>query len=104
MQFQPYRNIRTSFIKKGELMLLLKIPKYFILSFSALLILACSLEDIQRKKEETISSQIPDCQKHYTKEGGLVSSPIYKTWVRYDQLDFKKGFDLAVKALQSHGH
>jgi hypothetical protein len=38
------------------------------------------------------------------KEGGLISRPVYKTWVKYDHLDFKKGFDLAIKTLQSQGH
>ena len=37
-------------------------------------------------------------------EGGLISRPVYKTWVKYDHLEFKKGFDLAVKTLQSKGH
>lgn len=70
----------------------------------ALCIFACSHLGIQSKKEGTISAPAPDCQRNCSREGGLVSRPVYKTWVKYDHLDFKKGFDLAVKTLQSQGH
>jgi hypothetical protein len=78
--------------------------KYLLVFLPALWVFACSPIGIQSKKEETHSAFIPDCQKNWTKEGGLISSPIYKTWVKYDHLDLKKGFDLAVRTLQSHGH
>ncbi len=71
---------------------------------SALCIFACSEIAIQSKKEATTPTLIPDCQKNCTGEGGLISRPIYKTWVKYDYLDLKNGFDLAVKTLQSQGH
>ena len=67
-------------------------------------ILACSPTDSQIRKEETGSSHIRDCQSHYTREGGLISSPIYKTWMKYDQFDRKKGLDLALESLQSQGY
>jgi hypothetical protein len=85
-------------------MLKVGLRKYFLFFLPALWVLACSHISIQSKKEGTHSALIPDCQKNWTKEGGLISSPIYKTWVKYDHLDLKKGFDLAVRTLQSHGH
>jgi len=76
----------------------------YVFLLSALWVFACSHTGIQSIKEETISAPIPDCQKNCAKEGGLISHPVYKTWVKYDHLEFKKGFDLAVKILQSQGH
>jgi len=70
----------------------------------ALWIFSCSQIGIQSNKEETIPAPIPACQKNCTREGGVISRPFYKTWVKYDHLEFKKGFDLVVKTLQSQGH
>jgi len=76
----------------------------YLLLLSALWFFACSHLGVQSKKEGTIPALIPDCQRNRAMEGGLISRPVYKTWVKYDPLDFKKGFDLAVKTLQSRGH
>ncbi len=76
----------------------------YIFLLSALWILACSHIGIQSNKEGTTSAPIPDCQRNCTMEGGLISRPVYKTWVKYDHLELKKGFELAVKTLQSQGH
>jgi hypothetical protein len=65
---------------------------------------ACSHMSIQSNEDETIPAPPPDCQKNCTREGGVISRPVYTTWVRYDHLEFKKGFDLAVRTLQSQGH
>ena len=75
---------------------------FFLLS--ALWVVACSEIGIQSKKEGATPAPIPDCQKNCTAEGGLITRPIYKTWVKYDLLDLKNGFDLAIKTLQSQGH
>ena len=74
------------------------------LLLSILCIPACSEIGIQSKKVGTIPALLPDCQKNCAGEGGLITRPIFKTWVKYDHLDLKNGFDLAVKALQSQGH
>ena len=76
----------------------------YLLLLSALWAFACSHASIQSNKERTISAPIPDCQRNRTREGGVISRPVYKTWVKYDHLDFKKGFEFAVKTLQSQGH
>ncbi len=76
----------------------------YLLLLSAFWAFACSHTGIQPNKERTISVPPPDCQKNCSREGGLISRPVYKTWVKYDHLEFKKGFDLAVKTLQSQGH
>jgi len=77
---------------------------YVLLLLSLLCIFACSEIGIQSKKESTIPVSIPDCQKNCTGKGGLITRPIYTTWVKYHHLDLKNGFDLAVKSLQSQGH
>ena len=77
---------------------------YVSLLLAALYILACSEIGIQSKREGATPASIPDCQKNCTGTGGLIMRPIYKTWVKYDHLDSKNGFDLAVKTLQSQGH
>jgi hypothetical protein len=70
---------------------------------SIFFIFSCSQLGLQTKKGETDPSA-PDCKKNFKKEGGLFSTPVYKTWVKYDNLDFKKGFDITVKSLQSQGN
>jgi hypothetical protein len=77
---------------------------HLLFLLSALWIFGCSHIGIQSKEEGTISAPIPDCRRNCTREGGLVSRPVYKTWVKYDHLEFKKGFDLGIKTLQSQGH
>ena len=84
-------------------MLAPNLRNYLLLS-SALWAFACSHTGIQSNKERTVFAPIPDCQRNRTREGGVISRPAYKTWVKYDHLDFKKGFDLAVMTLQSQGH
>jgi len=85
-------------------MLTLHLRKYLLILLSALWVFNCSQIGIQTKKEEPTPDFIPDCRKNYSKEGGLISGLVYKTWVKYDHLDFKKGFDSAVRTLQSRGH
>lgn len=70
---------------------------------SIFFIFSCSQLGLQTKKEEADPS-IPDCKKNFKKEGGLFSTPTYKTWVKYDNLDFKRGFDITVKSLQGQGN
>jgi hypothetical protein len=78
--------------------------KYLLILSAGICVFACTHIGIQAKKEGANSALIPDCQENLSKEGGLISSPIYKTWVKYDHLDLKKGFDFAIRTLQSHGH
>lgn len=78
--------------------------RIYLLVLSALWLFACSQIGIQSKKEGTIPAPIPDCQKNCTMERGLISRPLYKTWVKYDHLELKRGFELLVKTLQSQGH
>jgi hypothetical protein len=85
-------------------MLKLNLRNDLLFLISALWVFGCSHLDIHSQKEGTVSAPLPDCHRNCTKEGGLISSPIYKTWVKYDHLEFKKGFDLAIKTLQSQGH
>lgn len=69
-----------------------------------LFIFACSQLGLQPKKETQEPPSIPDCKKNYTKEGNFISGRVYKTWVKYDNLDFKKAFDVAVKSIQTGGN
>jgi len=85
-------------------MLALHLRKYLLIVLSALWVFNCSHIGIQSKQEEPSSDFIPDCRKNYTKEGGLISGSVYKTWVKYDHLEFKKGFDLVIRTLQYQGH
>ncbi len=81
--------------------------RIYLLLLSALWFFACSHLGVQSKKDGTIPAPIapiPDCQRNCTREGGLVSRPVYKTWVKYNHLELKKGLELAVKTLQSQGH
>ncbi len=70
---------------------------------SGLFIFGCSQLGFLSKKERPDPTSIPDCKKNYTKEGNLITGRIYKTWVKYENLDFKKGFDTAIKTVQARG-
>lgn len=76
----------------------------YIFILSTLWIFACSHIGIQLNKKGTMPPSTPDCQRNCTRGGGLVSHPVYKTWVKFDHLDFENGFDLAVETLRAQGH
>ncbi|NWF92660.1 MAG: SH3 domain-containing protein [Syntrophaceae bacterium] len=77
---------------------------YFFIFLSGLLLSACSGLGLQSKKETREPASIPDCEQNYTKEGNLISGRVYKTWVKYENLEYKRGFDTAVMALKTRGH
>ena len=92
-------------------MLTPNVRQYVLILLSALCVFDCSYMAVEsqkvdktRPRQETTSDSIPDCQKNYTREGNLISSQVYKTWVKYDHLDLRKGFDFVISTLQSHGH
>jgi hypothetical protein len=89
--------------KKGELMFIPALRKFFLSLSLASLVIACSQTAIQSKRDGPDSIPVPDCQRNHGREGGLFSYPIFFTWVRYDHLEFKKAFDLVVGTLQSRG-
>jgi hypothetical protein len=73
-----------------------------IIMFSGLIAFGCSQLGFQSKNDEPGASSIPDCRANYTREGNWFSGRVYKTWVKYENLDFKKGFDAALTAIQAH--
>jgi hypothetical protein len=75
---------------------------YLILILFGLVTFACSELNLQTKNDRPETSSVPDCQANYTKEGNWIAGRVYKTWVKYDPLDFKKGFDAALTAIQAH--
>ncbi len=83
---------------------LLSHPCFLLLSLSAIWFFGCSNFGSEIKNDGTAPAVTPDCQGNQTTEGGLISNPTYKTWVKYEKVDSKKGFDLALNILQSHGH
>jgi hypothetical protein len=70
----------------------------------SLFIFSCSQLGIQSKKETPEPSTIPECEKNYTKAGIWPVNRVYKTWVKYSPLDYKKGFDTAVMAAKTSGY
>ena len=73
-----------------------------IIVFSGLIVFGCSQLGFQSKNDEPGASSIPDCRANYTREGNWFSGRVYKTWVKYENLDYKKGFDAALTAIQPH--
>jgi hypothetical protein len=71
---------------------------------SSLFISACAQLGLQSKKETAQPTSIPECKKNYTKEGIWPFNRVYKTWVKYDPLDSKKGFDAATTAVKTRGY
>jgi hypothetical protein len=69
----------------------------------SLFIVSCSQLGIQLKKETPESASIPECKKNYAGEGIWLINRVYKTWVTYDPLDYKKGFDAVLATLKSGG-
>jgi hypothetical protein len=78
---------------------------YLFIFLSGLFISACAQLGLQSKKETAEpAAPIPDCKKNYTKEGNFISGRLYKTWAKYDNLDYKKGFDAAVTTVKTLGY
>jgi hypothetical protein len=78
---------------------------YLFIFLSGLLISACAQLGLQSKKETAeTAAPIPECKKNYTKEGNFISGRLYKTWVKYDNLDYKKGFDAVVMTVKTRGY
>jgi len=70
----------------------------------SLFIFSCSQLGIQSKKETPEPSTAPECEKNYTKQGIWPFNQVYKTWVKYAPLDYKKGFDTALMAVKTSGN
>src|SRR5512136_2372678 len=75
-----------------------------IIIMLSLFIFSCSQLGIQSKKETPEPSTLPECEKNYTKQGIWPFNRVYKTWVKYSPLDYKKGFDTAVTAVKTSGY
>src|SRR5512139_1376512 len=70
----------------------------------SLFIFSCAQLGIQSKKETSEPSALPECKQNYTKKGIWPFKRVYKTWVKYSPLDYKKGFDTAVTAVKTSGY
>jgi hypothetical protein len=80
-------------------------PRIYLLIFLfGFFISACAQLGLQSKKEPQEPTSIPACKKNYTKEGNFITGRVYKSWVKYDNLDYKRGFDTAVTVFKSPGH
>ena len=83
---------------------LFRLKNLSVILMLSLFIFSCSQLGIQSKKEAPGPSTIPECKKNYAMEGIWPFNPVYKTWVKYSSLDYKKGFDTAVIAVKSSGY
>jgi hypothetical protein len=78
---------------------------YLFIFLSGLFICACAQLGLQSKKETAEpAAPIPECKKNYTKEGIWPFNQVYKTWVKYDPLDYKKGFDAVLATVKTRGY
>ncbi len=75
-----------------------------IIIMLSLFVFSCAQLGLQSKKETPEPSTLPECEKNYTKQGIWPFSRVYKTWVKYSPLDYKKGFDTAVMAVKTSGY
>jgi len=75
-----------------------------IIIMLSFLTFSCSQLGIQSKKQTPEPSTLPECEKNFTKEGIWPINQVYKTWVKYSPLDYKKGFDTAVMAVKTSGY
>lgn len=99
------RNVMWNLLlKRGTMNLKFHLRIYLLLFLSSTFIFACSQAVVQSQKETSESPSIPDCKKNYIKEGNWISGRVYKTWVKYDNLDFGKGFDAVVMTIQGRGN
>lgn len=78
---------------------------YLFIFLSGLFISSCAQLGLQSKKEAAEpAAPLPECKKNYTKEGIWPFNQMYKTWVKYDPLDYKKGFDAVITTVQTRGY
>jgi len=82
----------------------LSLLKYFSTFLLSVLILACSHLTPQERQETAQTTPIPECDKNLTKEVTLFSGTMFKTWLKYDNLDYNKAFDAAVFSIQRNGY
>ncbi|MBP1740137.1 MAG: Bacterial domain [Deltaproteobacteria bacterium] len=80
---------------------LLKYLSAFLLSA---LIFACSYLAPQERRGTAQTPPVPECERNLLKETTLPSGILYKTWVKYDNLDYNRAFDAAVFSIQSNGY
>ena len=78
--------------------------KYFFGFLLSVSIVACSHLVPQQGQGTQEPTPVPDCRKNYTKEFSLSSDTAYKTWVKYDDLDYNRAFDAAVFSIQNNGY
>jgi hypothetical protein len=81
-----------------------RLRTYLFIFLFGLSISACAQLGLQSKEEAPELGPIPDCKKNYAKEGSFIWGSTHKTWVKYDNIDYRKGFDTAVTALKARGH
>jgi hypothetical protein len=99
------RNVMWNLLlKRGTMNLKFHLLICLFLFLSSTFIFACSQAVVQSQKETSESPLIPDCKKNYIKEGNWILGRVYKTWVKYDNLDFGKGFDAIVMNIQGRGN
>jgi hypothetical protein len=78
---------------------------YLFIFLSGLFIFSCAQLGLQPKKETAEpAAPLPECKKNYTKEGIWPFTQVYKTWVKYDSLDYKKGFDAVITTVKTRGY
>lgn len=90
--------------KRGTMKLKFLLRIYLLLFLLSTFIFACSQVVVRSQKEISEPPSIPDCQKNYIKGGNWLFGRVYKTWVKYDNLDFGKGFDAVVMIIQGKGN
>ena len=83
---------------------MMSLRSYFLVLLLSVSILGCSHLIPEKRQDVQDATLAPECKKNQSKEGNFFSGTRYKTWVKYDNLDFDKAFDAALFSLQNHGH
>ncbi len=86
---------------------MITVPRIACLTFIVMalgLTLSCAHLGLQTEQEEPFLSVVPECERNYKKEGVWPFRQVHSTWVKYDPLDYKRGFEAALMAIKTMGY
>jgi hypothetical protein len=83
-----------------------KVPilKYAVMLTAVSWIVACSQLPFQLKKETDEPSPVSECSKNYSSEMSFVDGWEYKTWARYNDVNFKNAVEVAEISVKKMGY
>ncbi len=78
--------------------------KQVVMLAAVSLVSACSQAPFQLQKDAAEPSPVSDCSRNYSSEMSFVDGWEYKTWARYNDVDFKRAVEAAELSVREMGY